>query len=112
MLCATVKAVTVFRSIQRSLTISNSPSTKSMWSALNTELDCWVDFKRKRVFRYGFVLAATFVSLFADVAAESRIPGVWESYGSPLVPSEWKAILPIAILRRQTKRGQQGHAPT
>ena len=33
MLCATVKAVTVFSSIQRSFTISNSPSTKSMWSA-------------------------------------------------------------------------------
>jgi len=66
-----------------------------------SELDCWVDFKRKRVFRYRFVLAATFVSLCTDVAAESRIPGIWESYGSPLDPSEWKAILSIAILRRQ-----------
>jgi len=77
-----------------------------------SELDCWVDFKRKKVFRHGFVLAATFVSLFADVAAESRTPGVWESYGSPLVSSEWKAILPIAVLKRQTKRARQGHAPT
>ncbi len=77
-----------------------------------SELDCWVDFKRKRVFRHRFVLAATLVSLSTDVAAESRIPGVWESYGSPLVPSEWKAILLIAILRRQTKRGRQGRAPT
>jgi hypothetical protein len=67
-----------------------------------SELDCWVDFKRKRVFRHRFVLAATFVSLCADVAAESRIPGVWESNGSPLDPSEWKAILAIAVLRRQT----------
>ena len=33
MLCATVKAVTVFSSIQRSFTISKSPSTKSKWSA-------------------------------------------------------------------------------
>jgi hypothetical protein len=78
-----------------------------------SELDCWVDFKRKRVFRHRFVLAATFVSLCTDVAAESRIPGVWESYGEPLVPSDWKAILLIANLRRQTtKRGRQGHAPT
>jgi hypothetical protein len=77
-----------------------------------SEVDCWVDFKRKRVFRHSFVLAATFVSLCTDVAAESRISGVWEIYGSPLVPSEWKTILPIAILRRQAKRGRQGHAPT
>ena len=35
MLCATVKAVTVFSSIQRFVTISNSPSTKSRWSAPN-----------------------------------------------------------------------------
>lgn len=77
-----------------------------------SELDCWVDFKRKRVFRHGFVLAATFVSLRTDITAESRVPGVWECYGSPLVPSEWKAILPIAVLKRQTKRGGQGHAPT
>ena len=75
-------------------------------------LDVWVDFKRKKVFRYKFVLAATFVSLFTDVAAENRVPGVWEIYGSPLVPSELKTILPIAILRRQEKRGRQGHAPT
>jgi len=77
-----------------------------------SELDVWVDFKRKKVFRYKFVLAATFVSLFTDVAAENRVPGVWEIYGSPLVPSELKTILPIAILRRQEKRGRQGHAPT
>ena len=75
-------------------------------------LDVWVDFKRKKVFRYKFVLAAAFVSLCTDVAAESRVPGVWEIYGSPLVPSEWKTILPIAILRRQAKRGRQGQAPT
>ena len=36
---------------------------------------------------------------------ESRVPGVWESYGSPLAPSEWKTILGIAILRSQAKRG-------
>jgi hypothetical protein len=44
--------------------------------------------------------------LCADVAAESRIPGVWGSYSSPLDPSEWKAILAIAVLKRQTKRAR------
>ena len=43
-----------------------------------SELDVWVDFKRKKVFRNGFVHAATFVSLCADVTAENRVPGVWE----------------------------------
>ena len=66
-----------------------------------SELDVWVDFERKKVFRHSFVLAATFVSLCAAVAAESRVPGVWEIYGSPLAPSEWKTILPVAILRRR-----------
>jgi hypothetical protein len=70
-----------------------------------SEFGIWVDFKRKKVFRYRFVLDATFVSLRADVAAESGVPGVWESYGSPLAPSEWKTILGIAILRSQAKRG-------
>jgi hypothetical protein len=73
-----------------------------------SELDCWVDFKRKRVFRHRFVLAATFVSLCADVVAESRIPGVWESYGSPLDPSEWKAVMAMAVLKKQADRAREG----
>jgi hypothetical protein len=68
-----------------------------------SELDCWVDFKR----RQRFVLAATFVSLCADVAAGSRIPGVWETYGSPLDPSEWKSILGD---RRSQEAGKAGGA--
>src|SRR5262249_46482718 len=48
----------------------------------------------------------------SDLTAGMRDSGVWESYGSPLDPNEWKAILAIAVLKRQAKRGKQGDAPT
>ena len=67
-------------------------------------LDVWVDFKRKKVFRNGFVHAATFVSLCADVTAENNVPGVWRIYGPPLDQNEWKKILSVAILRGQAER--------
>ncbi len=43
MLCATVNAVTVLTSIQRSLTIRSRPSTKSRWSAPKAmwRIPCW-----------------------------------------------------------------------
>src|SRR5712692_8529357 len=66
--------------------------------------DMWMDFRRRKVFRYRYVLDAEIERLRAAIATERR--GVWQVYGSPLAPGEWKRIRMIGEVRRGCGAGR------